>query len=327
MKHVRLLALGALSLALHVLIIKAIGPTMVAAPAPPAAPLALRLQPPPTPAPIADPPAPPAPLAATAPAIAAATVAAPAATPAAPPAAPPAAAPAAATPPAPALAPVTPLDTAIALTSGRPTRYRVRMPASSTLDYVLTRHDGAQRPVQIAWKTDGNRYTVAADGVTGPLSSDGVIGDTGIAPTQGHMRLANGGDITATFGADGIAIGPATYANAPGSQDPASLLLQLVGMGLAEPDQMAGALALNVASAEGPVVMRFAVTEDEALATPLGVFATRHLTELAGPGQARLEVWLAPARGWLPVQLRLTAADGTVTTQAVTRMDAPPAAN
>jgi hypothetical protein len=315
-RYRRLLGLGALSLLLHVLVIKAIGPTVVARREAPAAPLALRLQPPPAPDAPVDVPAPlPVPMAA-------ATSPVPAATPASVPVAPAAPAPA---PPAPATAPVTPLDNVVA--GGMPSRYRVRMPPSGTLDYVLTRHDGVQAPAQIAWTTSGNTYTVAADGVTGPLSSTGTLGDTGIAPAEGRMRLANGGDITATFGADGIVIGANTYANGIGSQDQASLLLQLVGMGLAEPEQVAGELAINVATAEGPVVMRFDVTENEDLATPLGVFGTRHLTQMAGPGQARLEIWLAPERGWLPVQLRVTAADGTVTTQAITRMDAAPAAN
>lgn len=314
-RYRRLLALGALSLLLHVLVIKAIGPTVVAQRDAPAAPLALRLQAPPTPVPPAEAPAPAVPVTAAAPvrpAAAPAAVRAPVPAPA---------------PPAPALAPVTPLDNVVALEASTPSRYRVRMPPSAKLDYVLTRHDGVQAPVQIAWQTNGNTYTVAADGVTGPVSSAGTIGDTGIAPVQGRMRLANGGDITATFDADSIVIGASTYANGIGSQDPASLLLQLVGMGLAAPDQVVGELAINVATAEGPVVMRFDVTENEDLPTPLGVFGTRHLTQLAGPGQARLEVWLAPERGWLPVQLRVTAANGTVTTQAISRMDAPLAPN
>lgn len=314
MKHSRLLALGALSLLVHVLVIKAIAPTVVAQREAPAAPLALRLQAPPAPVPPQKVPAPPVapPAVPAVPAAAPAAVRAPVPEPA---------------PPAPAMAPVTPLDNVVALEASRPTRYRVRMPPSSTLDYVLTRHDGVQAPVQIAWQTNGNTYTVAADGVTGPVSSTGSIGDTGIAPAQGRMALANGGVITATFDADGIAIGASIYANGIGSQDQASLLLQLVGMGLAAPDQVVGELAINVATAEGPVVMRFDVTENEDVTTPLGVFGTRHLTQLGGPGQARLEIWLAPERGWLPVQLRMTAADGTVTTQAVTRMDAPPASN
>ncbi len=315
MKHARLLGLGALSLLLHALVIKAIGPTVMAQREAPAAPLALRLTAAPAPAPPAAAPAP-----AKVPVAVPAVVAAPPAPAAVPAAVPAVAAPPA--PPAPAAPHITPLDNVVSLSAGMPTRYRVKMPASSTLDYVLTRHDGATAPVQIAWKTEGNAYTVTADGVTGAVSSAGSMGDTGIAPAQGRMRLANGGAITATFDAAGIAIGANTYANRIGSQDEASLLLQLVGMGLAAPDQVAGELAINVATAEGPVVMRFDVTENEDVATPLGVFSTRHLAQLAGPGQARLEVWLAPEKGWLPVQLRVTAADGTVTTQAITRMDA-----
>ena len=76
---------------------------------------------------------------------------------------------------------------------------------------------------------------MGVDGVTGPLSSTGSVGDTGVAPEQARMPGADGGTVVATFSGDGIAIGGRAYPNGLGSQDPASLLLQLVGMGMAAP--------------------------------------------------------------------------------------------
>ncbi|WP_332877029.1 DUF3108 domain-containing protein [Massilia sp. S19_KUP03_FR1] len=321
MKHYqRLLVLGVLSALLHVLAIKTIGPTALAPREAPAAPIVVRLQAPPTPVPsvpvpsVPPPSVPPAPAPAQlAPLAAAVAVPAPSA-PAAPET-------------APDTAPAAALPKVEMMSANMQNRYRVRTPPSSTLDYVVTRHDGAQAPAQITWTTDGKTYTVAVDGVTGPLRSTGTIGDNGIAPAEGSMGLANGGTLTASFGPNSITVGALSYANGVGIQDPASLLLQLVGMGLAQPDQIVDEVAIEVASAEGLVEMRFAVTVDEDLPTPLGVIGTRHLRQLAGNGQPVLEVWLAPALRWLPVQLRLTAADGTVTTQTITRMDDRPAVN
>jgi hypothetical protein len=202
-----------------------------------------------------------------------------------------------------------------------PGRYRVQVPASATLDYTLTRPDGTQAQVQIAWQTTGMAYTVAADGVAGPMASTGAIGDTGIEPQESRLRRSDGSAVVATFAADGLAIDARRYEHRTGSQDPASMLLQLTGMGLARPDQLRDAFALHVATADGPVVMQFKVTGDEDLATPLGSFMTRHLVQVVPAGAPRLEIWLAPERNWLPVQLRLYASDGTVSTQAITRIE------
>jgi hypothetical protein len=317
-RHGRLVALILVSLGLHVLVIGTVGrlprpdrPDVTAA-----APLALRLQPAPAPAgkPIdtaapARPPKPPA-------------------TPRGAPAPTGAPAPVAFSPPAPA-AVVEPVPAAtsgpvrsaiVAVPLQMPGRYRVRMPPSATLDYALTRADGTQVPAQIAWTTDGKTYAMMVDGVTGPVTSRGSIGDTGVAPDESRMRLANGGEIAAAFTPDALVIGGHAYPNGIGSQDPASLLLQLTGMGLAAPEQLADVVMVYVATAEGPDVLQLEVEGDEELATPLGTIATRRLRQLVGAGQARLEVWLAPERRWLPVQLRMTAADGTVTTQTITRI-------
>jgi hypothetical protein len=317
-RYRRLIALGIVSLLLHMLVIDTIA-RRARAPAMPEAPprpIALRLQsaPPPLPsppvkfraAPAAPPPKPPATVATAG----AGASSAPSGAQGAPSLARPE-----------TVADAAPEDTGDEEAVAMPGRYRVAMPPSATLDYALTGPDGAQVPARISWQNDGNAYAVTVDGVTGPLSSKGAIGDTGVGPATSTMRDANGKDVSAEFAPDAIVIGGRRHDNNIGSQDPASLLLQLTGMGLARPGQMRDVIAIYVATVDGPVTMRFKVTEEEELATPLGKFSTSHLVQVVKAGQPRLEVWLAPERGWLPLQLRLTTSGGAASTQTITRID------
>ena len=94
--------------------------------------------------------------------------------------------------------------------------------------------------------------------------------------------------------------------------------MQLAGIGLAEPDQVKDVLEFYVGAGDDAGVVRFQVVGPEEIDSALGKLASVHLVQLAAPGQPRLEVWLAPGRHWLPVQLRVTAPDGSALTQLVT---------
>ena len=203
-----------------------------------------------------------------------------------------------------------------------PGRYRVRMPDAVVLSYTHTRQATAGAPPQrlpdarINWRSDGERYVLTVDGVLGHLASQGGSGDAGVRPRRavdegaGAAAVIEFADGEVRFGADGRSVPDST-----GIQDRASLLMQLAGIGLGEPDQVqaGGTLDVVVAGADDITVERFLVLGTETLATPLGAVEAWHLAQRAAPGLARLEVWLAPARGWLPVQLRLGGAGGIAT--------------
>jgi hypothetical protein len=234
----------------------------------------------------------------------------------------------AAAPTQPSAAPDTPAgDDALVQMPGR---YRVRMPPSARLSYALYRALPGQPATaaggaRIEWQADGKRYTLRTDGVPGQLSSEGASGDAGIAPAAATEQRPDGTLATTRFdeAAGRIVFGGAapSYPLLEGSQDRASLLMQLAGIGLAEPDQMQGVIEVFVGGAQDAGVVKFQVMGQEDVATALGALASWHLVQLARPGETRLELWLAPQHGWLPVQLRSTAPDGTVSTQVVTQID------
>lgn len=206
-----------------------------------------------------------------------------------------------------------------------PSRYRVTVPPSATLRYeVRSRDDGAGEAV-LDWQTDGVSYRLALDGIMGAIDSEGGTDDAGIAPLRARYRLGAGSAAIAFERERGAIVLESlgrSVQDTPGSQDGASVLMQLAGIGLADPDQLQEMVDIYVGRLDGAAVERFQVLGKETVETPLGAMETLHL---ARAGAARLEVWLAPAQGWLPVQLRATAPDGSVRTQVVKEIRWAPA--
>jgi hypothetical protein len=211
-----------------------------------------------------------------------------------------------------------------------PGRYRVRLPPSSRLRYAVSRSAPGQaavagEPAELSWERANGAYRLRLDGVLGQLESEGGEDDAGIAPSLAREAGPAGGAQATRFNrAEGrIEHGPLAASDPLrlGSQDRASVLLQLAGIGLAEPDQVQDTVDVVVAGSGGTRVDRWQVAGNEDLATPAGVFVTVRLARLAPAGEARVEVWLAPQQNWLPVQLRLTQPDGTVANQVVSSIE------
>ncbi|WP_162244821.1 DUF3108 domain-containing protein [Massilia sp. Leaf139] len=211
-----------------------------------------------------------------------------------------------------------------------PGRYRVRLPPSARLRYAVTRSAPGQpalsgEPAQLVWESDNGAYRLRLDGVLGQLESEGGEDDAGIAPRQASEPGPAGGTRATRFNREERRIEHAGLgASEPltlGSQDRGSALMQLAAIGLAEPDQVQDTIDLVVADSGGARIVRWQVAGHEQLATPAGVLAAVRLVQLAPAGQARVELWLAPERHWLPVQLRVTQPDGTVESQTVTNIE------
>ncbi|MCA1248274.1 DUF3108 domain-containing protein [Massilia sp. MS-15] len=226
--------------------------------------------------------------------------------------------PAAATPAAAPQAPATDAMPAGVEPFQMPSRYRVVMPPSVRLVYAL--RDGAGRPdgeASLDWETDGVQYRLALDGVAGSIESEGGTDDAGIAPQRARYRHGAGRAAVAFARERGAIVFESFGRSArdtPGSQDGATVLMQLAGIGLADPDQLQGEVEIYVGRADAAAVERFGVVGRERLVTALGEIETLHL---ARAGAAPLEIWLAPAHGWLPVQLRAPAPGGGMRTQVI----------
>jgi hypothetical protein len=129
--------------------------------------------------------------------------------------------------------------------------------------------------------------------------------------TATHFNRQDG---TLTFSAS-----PAKYPLVPGAQDKASVPLQLAAIARGDSKQLSGNIDILVGEDRYASVFTFTVAGQEQIDTRLGRIATWHLVRPPKPGSysSRLELWLAPAYGWYPVQIRNVEASGAVTTQTV----------
>jgi hypothetical protein len=218
-------------------------------------------------------------------------------------------------------------------------RFKVDLPPSAelSLDVERTDADGTRwhGVGAMQWHLGGNAYKLT---LTAGLSllvahinlivstSEGLIDESGIAPVlatekrRGRAQTAthfNRQDGRITFSAS-----EASFALSPGAQDKASLPLQLAGIGRADPSQLSGDIEILIGEEREADVFRFVVVGQEEIETALGKLQTWHLSRppRAGSYNSKLDIWLAPAQGWYPVQIRNTESNGAITTQLVTRI-------
>ncbi|MGO4479513.1 DUF3108 domain-containing protein, partial [Massilia sp. 2TAF26] len=197
-------------------------------------------------------------------------------------------------------------------------RYRLRLPASARLSFTSPgRADGQ---AYLDWRSDDSGYSLEFDGILGRLSSRGISGDTGIAPALATEIRADGSTSTSFDATTGEVRFQGAGNPAPGAvgmQDRASVLVQLAAIALGRPEQLQNEIRIVVAGASQVGVERYQVLGQEEVDTGIGSMPAWHLARLAAPGEARLELWLAPSQDWLPVQLRLSGTDGRVETQTL----------
>jgi hypothetical protein len=218
-------------------------------------------------------------------------------------------------------------------------RYQVELPppADIMLDVARIDADGTRwnGEARLSWRRSGAAYRIDVEaGIRVvfarvnllTLASEGTVGDEGFVPIS-MTEKRRGRAMTATHfnrkeGVLTFSASQARVALVPGTQDKASLPLQLAAIGRGDPRQMSGNIAILVGEDRDANVFSFTVAGQEQIDTRLGRLLTWHLVRPPKPGSyhSRLEVWLAPAYGWLPVQMRNVEASGAVTTQTASNI-------
>lgn len=230
--------------------------------------------------------------------------------------------------PAPAAepAPTAPVATARALS----------IPGSTRLKYSMTgrsRNMDYHALAQLDWQQDGEAYqlgmVVSAFGLgERSMTSKGSLTGDGLAPTRFLDKSRS--ERAAHFQPDK---GKITFsANTPdvpwqaGAQDRASVFVQLASLLAGDPTKYppGSSISLYTAGPTAADTWTFVVEAEEKLKLPAGEFVAIKLARKPQRDYDQtVEVWLAPAIGWLPVRTRITQQNGDFVDQQLRVIEKP----
>jgi hypothetical protein len=197
--------------------------------------------------------------------------------------------------------------------------YPTRIPAAAVLTYDLRRglFSGTG---ELSWRPEGDRYAARLEGRVAGLtllewSSQGRFDSAGLAPDRYVERRRTGSRQAANFQRDA---GKVTYSGPAhehplvrGAQDRLSWMLQIAAIAQARPEAVArdATVSMWVSSARGDGdVWTFRSYGAQRLDLAGSAVQAVKLERLPRePYDTRVEVWLEPTRGYLPVRARLTS--------------------
>ncbi len=229
--------------------------------------------------------------------------------------------------PAPAAsAPAVPLTAATVFVFPDPVRLLYELSGESKKMTYHARGD-------LLWQHDGQHYdaTLSASLLflgSRTRTSSGQITPQGLAPTRfadkwrgekaAHFDQANH---RATFSAN-----TPDVALLGAAQDQLSVILQIAGILAAEPAKYppGASLALQTIGPTSADIWQFTVEGPETIRLPSGTLDSLKLTR--NPRKEydqKVEVWLAPAMGYLPVRLKITNASGDFVDQQLRGVEKP----
>ncbi|MFZ6773432.1 DUF3108 domain-containing protein [Undibacterium sp. SXout7W] len=214
-------------------------------------------------------------------------------------------------------------------------------PPSGIIKMKLIRTEPQHNPIygvgEISWKVENGKYQLRIQAALDlllttlhlyQLDSEGTLERFGITPRI-STETRRGRSATATHFdplAGNISFSSSNKAikMSDGAQDKASVFMQLAGIGQAAPSQFIEGrnITVQVAEDRDATVFQFKVLGQEEIDTKLGKLTTWHLIRPPRPGSynSTLDLWLAPAYAWYPVQIRNTESNGAITTQTATHI-------
>jgi hypothetical protein len=211
------------------------------------------------------------------------------------------------------------------------------IPGSTRLQYVVTGQQGTQ-PLQgvqaeFLWLQDGQQYQAKLDfrflfRSLRSQTSTGRITPDGLAPERFTDKRRT--EVATHFQRDKGKISfSANTTEVPllsGAQDRLSLFLQLASLIAGNPAAYPAGTVLNIQTA-GPRdadTWALVVGEPETLKLPIGeTVAMKIVRTPRRDYDQKVEVWLAPSLGYLPVRVRLTEADGDMADQQLRATSSP----
>jgi len=215
-------------------------------------------------------------------------------------------------------------------------RYKTDVPPPADIDYDVARvdADGTEWSGQalLSWQLGEQGYRMRFEAGIRivfarvnlvVLTSEGHVGNTGFAPVTMTEKRRGRSQTATHFDWAGnqvsFSASQAKHALQPGAQDKATVPLQLAAIARGDAAQLSGDIEIFVGEERNGSVYTFNVVGPEQIDTPIGRLETVRITRPPKPGsyKSRLDVWLSPAHGWIPVRIRSSEASGAVTTQTV----------
>ncbi|MCG5077321.1 DUF3108 domain-containing protein [Paraburkholderia tagetis] len=198
------------------------------------------------------------------------------------------------------------------------------VPPSGELQYDTFFNGARNQPGTIHWKSDGKRYEMV---VSVPLpfvgtfswTSRGHVDAFGLAPEQYIEKRGRRPENFTIFNRQEKQIvftrTPNSLALPDGAQDRFSMVMQLASLVRGDSDAYKPGVTREfyVADNDSGETWPIATIGDETVNTDHGYVTARHFMRLPRHegDKRRIDVWLAPSLGWLPVRLVQTEPNGT----------------